>query len=124
MTIMKQIIATAAALAAAGLSLGALADPKSGDWPMWGGTPDRNMVSNMKGLPLTWDAQKKKNVKWVADLGSQTYGNITVAGGVVLVGTNNEAKRDPKITGDKGVMMAFDEKTGAFLWQMVHDKLV
>ena len=26
-------------------------DPGSGDWPMWGGTPDRNMVSNMKGLP-------------------------------------------------------------------------
>ena len=26
-------------------------DPGTGDWPMWGGTPDRNMVSNMKGLP-------------------------------------------------------------------------
>ena len=24
---------------------------RSGDWPMWGGTPDRNMVSSMKGLP-------------------------------------------------------------------------
>ena len=42
---------------------------------MWGGTPDRNMVSNMKGLPLDWDVKTKKNVKWVADLGSQTYGN-------------------------------------------------
>ena len=30
-------------------------DPASGDWPMWGGTPDRNMVSNMKGLPTVWD---------------------------------------------------------------------
>ena len=26
-------------------------DPGTGDWPMWGGTPDRNMVSPMKGLP-------------------------------------------------------------------------
>ncbi|HZB46459.1 MAG TPA: PQQ-binding-like beta-propeller repeat protein, partial [Pyrinomonadaceae bacterium] len=98
-------------------------DPGTGDWPMWGGTPDRNMVTGMKGLPLTWDVKTKKNIKWVAQLGSQTYGNITVAGGIVLVGTNNEGARDPKITGDKGVLMAFDEKTGAFLWQMVHDKL-
>lgn len=98
-------------------------DPPTGDWPMWGGTPDRNMVSNMKGLPVSWDVAKKKNIKWVAELGSQTYGNITVAGGVVFVGTNNEAKRDPKITGDKGVLMAFKESDGSFLWQMAHDKL-
>ena len=27
------------------------AEPKSGgDWPMWGGSPDRNMVSGHKGL--------------------------------------------------------------------------
>lgn len=99
-------------------------DPGTGDWPMWGGTPDRNMTSNMKGLPTTWDVQKKTNVKWVAELGSQTYGNITVAGGMVFVGTNNEGKRDPKVTGDKGVLMAFRESDGAFMWQMVHDKLV
>jgi outer membrane protein assembly factor BamB len=98
-------------------------DPGTGEWPMWGGTPDRNMVSKAKGMPTSWDVKTKKNVKWVADLGSQTYGNITVAGGVVLVGTNNEAKRDPKITGDKGVMMAFSASDGAFLWQAVHDKL-
>ena len=98
-------------------------DPGTGEWPMWGGTPDRNMVSKAKGMPMNWDVKTKKNVKWVAELGSQTYGNITVAGGVVLVGTNNEAKRDPKIVGDKGVLMAFDEKTGAFLWQAVHDKV-
>ena len=24
------------------------------DWQMWGGAPDRNMVSAMKGLPTTW----------------------------------------------------------------------
>ncbi len=98
-------------------------DPGTGDWPMWGGTPDRNMTSNMKGLPTSWDVQKKTNVKWVAELGSQTYGNITVAGGLVFVGTNNEGKRDPKVTGDKGILMAFKESDGTFMWQMVHDKL-
>src|SRR5918993_2973063 len=102
----------------------ALASDPGTEWPMWGGTPDRNMVSNMKGLPTTWDVKTKKNVKWVARLGSQTYGNITVAGGVVYVGTNNEGVRDPKITGDKGVLMAFKESDGTFLWQAVHDKIV
>src|SRR5262245_3621728 len=87
-------------------------DPGKGDWPMWGGTPDRNMTSNMKGLPTTWDVKTKKNVKWVAQLGSQTYGNAVVSGGMVFVGTNNEGLRDPKITGDKGVLMAFREAAG------------
>jgi outer membrane protein assembly factor BamB len=98
-------------------------DPGSGDWPMWGGTPDRNMVSSMKGLPTTWDVKTKKNVKWVAELGSQAYGNPVVAGGMVFVGTNNEGPRDPNVKGDKGVLMAFRESDGQFMWQAVHDKL-
>src|ERR1043165_2410037 len=100
------------------------ADPGTGDWPMWGGTPDRNMISNMKGLPTFWDLKTKKNIKWIAQLGSQAYGNAVVSGGMVFVGTDNEGLRDPKITGDKGVLMAFRESDGAFMWQMVHDKLV
>ena len=98
-------------------------DPGTGDWPMWGGTPDRNMVSNMKGLPTEWDVKTKKNVKWVAELGSQSYGNPVVAGGMVFVGTNNEALRDPKQPGDRGVLMAFRESDGEFLWQQTHEKL-
>ena len=104
-------------------SLLAASDPGSGDWPMWGGTPDRNMISTMKGIPTAWDLQKKTNIKWVSTLGSQAYGNPTVAGGVVLVGTNNEGLKDPKVTGDKGVVMAFDATSGKFLWQAVFDKL-
>ncbi len=98
-------------------------DPGTGDWPMWGGSPDRNMVSPMKGIPTTWDVQKKTKIKWVAGLGSQAYGNPTVAGGVVLVGTNNEGLKDPKVKGDKGVLMAFRESDGQFLYQIVSDKL-
>src|SRR5215204_63138 len=94
-----------------------------GDWPMWGGSPDRNMVSTMTGLPTTWDVKTGENVKWVAQLGSQTYGNPVVAGGVVLVGTNNEQVRDPKQGGDRGVLMAFRESDGEFLWQATHEKL-
>ncbi len=98
-------------------------DPGTGNWPMWGGTPDRNMVSSMKGLPADWDIKTKKNVKWVAKLGSQSYGNPVVSGGMVFVGTNNELVRDPQQAGDRGVLMAFRESDGEFLWQHTHTKV-
>ena len=93
------------------------------DWPMWGGTPERNMISSIKGLPSTWDVAKKTNVKWVATLGSQSYGNPVVAGGQVYAGTNNEGLRDPKQGGDRGVLMCFRESDGEFLWQHTSEKL-
>ncbi|MBM3779245.1 MAG: hypothetical protein FJW23_13595 [Acidimicrobiia bacterium] len=119
------VIALSFALGAATFTSPGLqaSDPGTGDWPMWGGTPDRNMVSNMKGIPTEWDSRTGKNIKWTADLGSQSYGNAVVAEGVVLVGTNNEAPRDPKQSGDRGVLMAFAVETGAFLWQHTHPKL-
>jgi outer membrane protein assembly factor BamB len=98
-------------------------EPSADQWPMWGGRPNRNLVSSMKGIPTTWDLKSKKNVKWIAELGSQAYGNPVVANGIVLVGTNNEAMKDPNIKGDKGILMAFRESDGQFLWQAVHDKL-
>ncbi len=93
------------------------------DWPMWGGTPDRNMVSDETGIPRTWDVGTKENIKWVAEIGSQSYGNPVIAGGKIFLGTNNQLERNPEVTGDKGVMMVFDEKTGEFLWQIAHDKM-
>ena len=75
-------------------------DPGIGDWPMWGGTPDRNMVSSQH-VVTSWDVKTGKNVKWVAQLCSQSYGNPVVAGGQVYVGTNNELVRDPKEPGDR-----------------------
>lgn len=109
----------------AGLGLTGLqaSEPGTGDWPMWGGTADRNMVSDATGLPTEWDVKTGMNVKWVATLGSQSYGNPVVAGGMVFVGTNNEAPRDPNQSGDRGVLMAFRESDGEFLWQQTSRKL-
>jgi outer membrane protein assembly factor BamB len=95
-------------------------------WPMFGGSPSRNMVNLVeKNVPAEWSVKEgeQKNIKWVAELGGPSYGGPTVAGGKVFVGTNNQKPRDPKIEGDKGVLMCFDEATGKFLWQAVHDKL-
>jgi outer membrane protein assembly factor BamB len=105
------------------------------DWPMWGRDNSRNMVSDEKGLPAMFepgefkgsseevDLATTKGVLWVAKLGSQTYGNPTVAGGKLFLGTNNESPRNPKITGDRGVLLCLDAKTGKFLWQLAVPKL-
>lgn len=90
---------------------------------MWGGTPDRNMVSGETGIPHTWDVKTRKNVKWIAPLGSYTYGSPVIAAGKVFVGTNNHGNLRPNIKGDKGVLVCLDASTGEFLWQATHDKM-
>ena len=107
----------------------------SADWPQWGGHNIRNMYSPQRGLPDAFgkidfkpgteevNTNALKNLKWVAKIGSQSYGNVTVAGGKVFIGTNNEPPRDPKHPGDRSILLCFDEKTGAFLWQLVVPKL-
>jgi outer membrane protein assembly factor BamB len=90
---------------------------------MWGGTPQRNMVSAAKGLPETWDVQTGSHMKWKAELGTTSYGNPVVADGKVFVGTNNGNPRDAGVKGDKGILMCFREADGKFLWQAVSDKL-
>jgi len=95
----------------------------SQDWPMWGGTAQRNMVSAMKNLPEFWDVKNGKNIKWKARVGSTSYGNPVVADGKIFLGTNNGNPRNPEIEGDKGVLMCFRESDGKFLWQAATDKL-
>src|SRR3974377_1700119 len=95
----------------------------SQDWPMWGGSPQRNLAASMKSLPESWDVKAGKNIKWKVQIGSTSYGNPVVADGKNFLGTNNENPRNPEIKGDKGVLMCFRESDGKFLWQAVHDKL-
>ncbi len=77
-----------------------LSKAKRGDWPMWGGSTDRNLVSGETGIPREWNAETRKNVKWIAPLGSQTYGNPVIVVGKFFVGTNNNGHLRPGITGD------------------------
>ncbi|MCS6850240.1 MAG: PQQ-binding-like beta-propeller repeat protein [Gemmataceae bacterium] len=93
-------------------------------WAQFGGTVHRNMVNTMeKNMPVEWDVATKKNIKWVAALGTRAYGGPTIAGGKIFVGTNNGNPRNPKVKGDKGIVMCFRESDGQFLWQAIHDKL-
>ena len=80
------VLLSALSFAATGLAQG-------GDWPQWGRDQTRNMASGETNLPNRFsmgkfignseelDLSTAENVKWVAKLGSQAYGNPTVAGG-------------------------------------------
>ena len=103
----------------------------------WGITPERNNVAVGKNIPTEWklgkfnlrtgewDPTGSKNIKWVAKLGSQSYGNPVVADGKVFIGTNNNGgwlERYPASV-DLGCLLAFDLNDGRFLWQHSSEKL-
>ncbi len=112
----------------------------SGNWNQWGGSPMRNAVVHAVSesqIPTDfavgdfdrktgkWKKDSAKNVEFVANLGSQTYGNPVVGDGKIFVGTNNTAgylKRYPAEV-DLGCMIAFNEADGEFLWQDSSEKL-
>ena len=81
------------------------------------------MVSGETGLPDGFDPATDENVRWVAELGTQSYASPVVAGGRVLIGTNNDKPRDPKHKGDRAVLLCLDERDGRLLWQLVIPKL-
>jgi outer membrane protein assembly factor BamB len=95
----------------------------AGDQPQWGERYTRNMVSDETGLPESFDPATGLNVKWVVPLGSQTYATPIVAGGKVLVSTNNNPPRDPSNDGDRGVLLCLNEAGGSFCWQLAVPKL-
>jgi outer membrane protein assembly factor BamB len=121
----------------------ASAPAKKGDHTMFGGTPGRNFV-NMVETGLNHEFPKGEDGKssvlgdrviWKETLGSRSYAGPIIAGGQIYVGTNNGNPRNKRdrakadddnpdgVAIDKGVLMCFEEKTGKFLWQMVHDKM-
>ena len=112
-------------------------DIQPGDWPQWGGTSYRNNTPAGANIPSEWDIggfdrktgkwlkQDARNIKWVAQVGSQTYGNPVVADGRIYLGTNNGAgylKRYPSKI-DLGCLLCFRESDGQFLWQHSSQKL-
>ena len=96
---------------------------QAADSPQWGQQYSRNMVSDEVGLADSFDPEAGTNIKWVADLGTETWSTPVVANGKVLIGTNNGNPRDPRHTGDRGVLMCFNETNGSFCWQLLAPKL-
>ena len=64
----------------------------SQDYSQRGGTSLRNNVASSATTPTSWCVDDgRKNIKWSAQLGSETYGSPVVSDGRVFVGTNNAA---------------------------------
>ncbi|HVS39619.1 MAG TPA: PQQ-binding-like beta-propeller repeat protein, partial [Gemmataceae bacterium] len=110
-------------------------EARGGDWTQWGGTDNRNNISDEKSLPDSFTPGEKsardvidlattKNVKWVARLGGYAYGNPTVADGRVFVGADAGALSPEKrnATNACGTVKCFDEATGKLLWQLITPK--
>lgn len=117
--------------------VGAVQAVQGADYPQWGGSASRNNVSAERGLAADWapgkfdrktgkwDPSTARNIKWMANLGSQTYGTPVIADGRVFVGTNNSSghlKRYPDDI-DLGCVLCFREQDGEFLWQFSAEKL-
>jgi outer membrane protein assembly factor BamB len=116
------------------LILGLLLSPTprthGADWPQWGGHDSRNPVSEERGLPNSFVPGKKaagidlattRNVKWAARLGMSAYGNPTVAGGRVFIGTDDRLLALTSSTlrpARGGMIQCLDEKTGRLLWRL------
>lgn len=100
-------------------------DVGEGDWPQFFGWTHRNNTPYGENIPAEWDVDSGMNILWSASTGSQTFGNVVVANGKVFVGTNNGngyVSRFPDNV-DLGCLVAYDEKTGEFLWQHSNTKL-
>ncbi|MDD5349621.1 MAG: PQQ-binding-like beta-propeller repeat protein [Chthoniobacteraceae bacterium] len=107
------VLALAAALLLAG-------NAHAADWPQWGGSASKNMVSEEINLPETFTPGEKKpqgggidlatakNVKWAVPMGTFTCSAPAVAGGKVFMGG---------LAGKNGVLYCFEEATGKLLWQ-------
>ncbi|MDP8243929.1 MAG: PQQ-binding-like beta-propeller repeat protein [Candidatus Hinthialibacter antarcticus] len=93
------------------------------DQPQWGEKHSRNMVSTETGLIGSFDLESKKNIKWIAPLGSESWSTPIAANGKVLIGTNNNQPRDPRHKGDRGVLFCLNENDGSLSWQLVVPKL-
>ena len=102
------------------------------DWKQWGGSQERNMSSQERGLPMRFEPGKRRrdrigidtastqNVRWVARLGSKNYSSATVADGRVYIGTNDDSLDDPRYVSTRGgLLMCLNEKSGDTIWQLV-----
>lgn len=109
-----------AAVLSLGVALMAAPGASAADWPQWGGTDGKNMVSLEMGLPESFvpgekDAMKgqlrmetTKNVKWGRKLCNAVYSTPVIANGKIFVGGRKPGQ---------GLLMCLDERTGKLLWQ-------
>jgi len=110
----------------AGLACGA-------DWPQWGRTPQRDMVSSERGLPDTFEPVRQsaatrsatapttrpRHVKWYLPIGVRANATPVVAQGRVLMGSATRPAASVRSSDQgAGLLQCVDEQTGQLLWQL------
>lgn len=96
--------------------------PCSESWPMLGLRTERNAVCDFAEVPAFWDIGDKVNVRGRIGVGSFSMGGPVVTDGKVLVGSNNANTLRPEITGEAGVLLCFEDRSGVLVWQATHPK--
>ena len=96
------------------------------------------MVAEETGLPssfhpgdrlrrnsrITFDAGTATNVRWIRQLGSNTYTSPVVADGRLFIGTNDDALEDGRIfPTEGGLLLCLAEDDGHLIWQLAIPKL-
>ncbi len=107
-------------LSLVGLFLSCVPTASAADWPQWGGTDGRNMVSVERDLPETFvpgekdpqgrgiRAKTTRHVLWTTRLGSMVCSTPVVANGRLFIGSCADKQ---------GVFSCFDARTSNLLWQ-------
>src|SRR6185295_17107743 len=72
-----------------------------------------------------WKRESSRNIRWSARLGTSTFGDPVVAGGLVWVGTNNWSHEQAWQNNrpDASVLACFRESDGKLLYQYVSPRL-
>ena len=108
------------------------------DWPQWGGSPARNNTPDGKNIPVEWNvgkfdqksgrwlADSAKNIRWVARLGSTSYGTPTswpTARSSAPPTTAAGWLKQYPANVDLGCLLCFRQSDGQFQWQLSREKL-
>jgi outer membrane protein assembly factor BamB len=92
------------------------------DWPQWGGTAQRNMVSAERDLPESFLPGEKdpqgvgirpettRNVLWTARLGSMACSSPVIANGRLFIGSCADKQ---------GLFSCYDALAGKLLWRWI-----
>jgi outer membrane protein assembly factor BamB len=119
------------------LLCGLLCRASAADRPQPAAAPARNAAAGAPHLPIEWSIGQfetqtgqwlpasAKGVRWVARLGTQTYGTPAAAGGRVFCATNNGAGwlGEFPASVDLGCLLCFTQSEGRFRWQLSRKKL-
>jgi hypothetical protein len=100
---------------------------------MYGRDATHNAVSPGSNPPIRWNVgefdrrtgvwrrETARNIKWQAELGTNTFGDPVVAGGLIWIGTNNWQRG--KETEDAAVLTCLRETDGKLLYRYISPRM-